>query len=69
MSNLTDEEQKELDNIIELMVEESEGSRGVFYENFGSSIRNTLKPLAEILQESPNKKKALEVARMFYRGY
>jgi len=69
INDLTPEEQETFDNIINLMKEEGSGSRGVFYENFGSSIRNTLVPLAEILEESPDKQKALEVATSLYRGY
>lgn len=68
-NDLTQEEQEKLDDIIDLMIEEGTGSRGVFYENFGSSISKTLIPLAEILKESPDKKKALEVAISLYRGY
>lgn len=40
----------ETENIISELREEGTGSRGVFYENYGSAIRFLLVPLAELLE-------------------
>lgn len=69
MNTLSSEEQQELEEIINEMREEGEGSRGIFYENFGSAIRSSLVPLAELLEQSTDKAKALEVARKLRQGY
>lgn len=69
MNILNDEQQRELDAIIEEMKEEGEGSRGIFYENFGSSISSALLPLAKLIEESPDKETALKVALLLSRGY
>lgn len=37
-------------DIIRELREEGEGSRGTFYENYGSSIKPTLTPLADLLE-------------------
>lgn len=39
----------ETENIISELREEGTGSRGTFYENYGSSIHPLLVPLAELL--------------------
>lgn len=69
MSEFNQEQQEELDYIIKEMREEGEGSRGVFYDNFGSAISPSLLLLAQLLEDSLDKNNALTVARKLYRGY
>lgn len=57
--------------IIQDMREEGEGSRGVFYENFGSGIQAALVPLAALLELSHHDYPELveQVAIALERGY
>lgn len=56
------------DDIIRTMKEEGEGSRGVFYENYGSGINPVLVPLAELLDATKDTYPELveRVASSFY---
>ena len=60
----------ETQGIIDEMEEEGSGSRGLFYENFGSGIRNTLSPLAELLNQTKDEHPELvtKVAQAISRG-
>lgn len=60
-----------VEDYIDEMKEEAAGSRGVFYENFGSAIREILNPLSTLLEQTKDDYPELveEIARKMYRGY
>lgn len=68
---MAQDNQSLVDEIINEMKEEGQGSRGVFYENFGSGIQASLLPLAELLEVSREAHPALveQVAIALERGY
>lgn len=43
------------------IIQEGKGSRGLFYENFGSAITPLLLPLADVLESTEDKPVAFEV--------
>lgn len=57
--------------VIEEMREEGEGSRGAFYEAWGSGISNLLLPLAELLEDASDSNPELveKITRGLYNGY
>lgn len=61
----------DIDDIIAEMREEGTGSRGTFYESWGSGIREILVPLADLLEASKDEHPELvnKVATGMQRGY
>ena len=61
----------DIDDVLGEMREEGTGSRGRYYEAWGSGIRELLVPLADLLEASKDEHPELvnKVATGLYRGY